>query len=90
MIVAFIIRGLKEFGEPTRKAMITDFCPPKSKARTFGLYYFVRDFTVSFAAFLGGWLWMQSPEMNLLAAAGFGMIGTLFFIFFGKGTTSRI
>jgi MFS family permease len=88
LMVAFIIRGLKEFGEPTRKALITDFCPKETKARTFGLYYFVRDFTVSFAAFFGGLLWKQSPGLNLLTAASFGAIGTLFFIFFGKSTAS--
>lgn len=88
LMVAFIIRGLKEFGEPTRKALITDFCPKETKARTFGLYYFVRDFTVSFAAFFGGLLWKQSPGLNLLTAAAFGAIGTLFFIFFGRGTAS--
>ena len=87
LMIAFIIRGLKEFGEPTRKALITDLCPPESKARTFGLYYFLRDFTVSFAAFLGGLLWMQSPGLNLFSAAFFGMLGTLYFIFFGKGTS---
>lgn len=88
LLIAFIIRGLKEFGEPTRKALITDFCPQETKARTFGLYYFVRDFTVSFAAFLGGMLWMQNPELNLVSAAIFGAIGTLYFIFFGKGAPS--
>jgi MFS family permease len=89
LIIAFIVRGLKEFGEPTRKAMITDYCPQETRARTFGLYYFVRDSTVSFGAFLGGWLWMQSPELNLLAATGFGSLGTLFFIFFGRERAQR-
>lgn len=85
LVIAFIIRGLKEFGEPTRKALIADFCPPHAMARTFGLYYFIRDSIVAFAAFLGGWLWKQSPELNLFAATGFGIAGTLFFILFGKG-----
>ncbi len=84
LIIAFTIRGLKEFGEPTRKALITDFCPSDTKARTFGLYYFIRDFTVSFAAFLGGLLWMQNPALNLISAACFGVAGTLFFTFYGK------
>lgn len=88
LMIAFIIRGLKEFGEPTRKALITELCPRETMARTFGLYYFVRDFTVSFAAFFGGLLWREGPGMNLLSATGFGLIGTLFFIFFGKITAS--
>jgi MFS family permease len=90
LMVAFIIRGLKEFGEPTRKALITDFCPPETKARTFGLYYFVRDFTVSFAAFFGGLLWMIGPEWNLLSAVVFGVMGTTIFILFGKGTSLKV
>ena len=51
MIVAFIIRGLKEFGEPTRKALIMDLAPEDKKAGIFGMYYLVRDVIVSFAAF---------------------------------------
>ncbi|HKR05917.1 MAG TPA: MFS transporter [Bacteroidia bacterium] len=85
LILVFIVRGLKEFGEPTRKAMIMDMCPAHSKARTFGLYYFIRDFTVSFAAFFGGWLWKQGAEINFFAASLFGIAGTLIFLFFGKG-----
>jgi MFS family permease len=88
LLIAFIIRGLKEFGEPTRKALITDYCPEKTRSRTFGLYYFVRDFTVSFAAFIGGLLWMKSPELNLLSATSFGILGTIYFILFGKNADS--
>jgi len=38
LVVAFIIRGLKEFGEPTRKALIMDLAPEDAKAKTFGAY----------------------------------------------------
>ena len=89
LIIAFIIRGLKEFGEPTRKAIILDLCPMEAKARAFGLYYFMRDFIVSFAAFFGGWLWKQNPATNFFVAAAFGLTGTLLFIFFGKSTYKR-
>jgi len=37
-MVAFIVRGLKEFGEPTREALIMDLAPEEAKARTFGTY----------------------------------------------------
>jgi len=86
LIFAFIIRGLKEFGEPTRKAMIMDLSVKNAEARSFGLYYFVRDIIVSFAAFAGGFLWMIAPSVNLFTAAAAGVIGTLFFVLFGKGT----
>jgi len=86
LVIAFIVRGLKEFGEPTRKAMIMDFAIEKAQARTVGVYYFIRDFIVSLAALLGGWLWKIGPNVNLITAAIFGVAGTLFFIVFGKGT----
>ncbi|OQP51017.1 MFS transporter [Niastella yeongjuensis] len=86
LIVAFVIRGLKEFGEPTRKAIILDLCPKEAKARAYGLYYFIRDFIVSFAAFLGGFIWKMSPAFNLFTAAVFGVAGTLIFVLYGKGT----
>lgn len=84
-ILAFIIRGLKEFGEPTRKAMIMDLAPENKKAAMFGLYYLLRDVIVSVAAFSAGFLWQISPEANFLTAFAFGLIGTLFFILFGQG-----
>ncbi|MBI3503176.1 MAG: MFS transporter [Bacteroidetes bacterium] len=90
LLIAFVIRGLKEFGEPTRKAIILDLSHTEAKARGFGLYYFMRDSIVSLAAFLGGWLWLKSPEVNFFAAAGFGIAGTLIFILFGKNTKVKL
>jgi len=84
MIIAFIIRGLKEFGEPTRKAMIMDLAPEDKKASVFGLYYLVRDVIVSLAAFGGAFLWNISPTVNFLVAFGFGVIGSVYFLIFGR------
>ena len=38
LIRAFIVRGLKEFGEPTMKALNMDLAPEERKAAVFGLY----------------------------------------------------
>ena len=84
LIVAFVVRGLKEFGEPTRKALILDLSPEEKKAGMFGLYYLVRDVIVSVAAFIGAFLWEASPATNLLAAFGFGVIGSVLFMVYGK------
>jgi len=84
LVIAFIVRGLKEFGEPTRKALIMDLAPADRKAAMFGLYYLLRDVIVSFAAFGGAWLWTISPQTNFLVAAAFGAAGTLYFILFGR------
>ncbi|NMC43739.1 MAG: MFS transporter [candidate division Zixibacteria bacterium] len=84
LIFAFIIRGLKEFGEPTRKALIVDLAVPDAKARTVGAYYFLRDTIVALASFAGGILWKISPAVNLWTAFAFGAIGTLYFAIYGK------
>jgi len=72
MVLAFIIRGLKEFGEPTRKALILDLAPEDRKAATFGVYYLVRDVIVSFAAFGGAFLWDASTMQVVVSKLGFG------------------
>lgn len=84
LIIAFIIRGLKEFGEPTRKALIVKLAPEGNKASTFGTYYLLRDVVVSIAALSSAFLWNISPATNFLTAAAFGVIGTSIFILFGK------
>jgi len=84
MIIAFIIRGLKEFGEPTRKALIMDLAPENKKASVFGLYYLIRDVIVSVAAFGGAFLWNISPTVNFLTAFGFGIIGSVYFLVYGR------
>ena len=84
LVAAFVLRGLKEFGEPTRKALIMDLAPEGRKAAMFGLYYLVRDVLVAFAAFGGALLWRVSPELNLKAAFAFGVVGTLWFAWRGR------
>ena len=84
LIAAFVLRGLKEFGEPTRKSLIMDLSPDHCKAGMFGLYYLIRDVVVSLAALGGAFLWQVSPEANLIAAFVFGVIGTAGFAVFGR------
>ena len=84
LALAFILRGFKEFGEPTRKALIMDLAPENCKAGMFGLYYLVRDVFVSIAAFGGALLWQISPSTNFLTAFSFGVMGTLVFAFWGS------
>ncbi|MEN6485311.1 MAG: MFS transporter, partial [Syntrophobacteraceae bacterium] len=86
LIAAFILRGLKEFGEPTRKALIMDLAPDSCKAGMFGLYYLIRDVFVSAAALAGAFLWQISPEANLIAAFFFGIVGSIGFALFGRDT----
>ncbi len=83
LIAAFIIRGLKEFGEPTRKALIMDLAPEGRKAAAFGAYYLWRDIAVAVGALSGAWFWNIHPEVNFWAASLFGLAGTLWFALTG-------
>ena len=83
LVLAFILRGLKEFGEPTRKALIMDLAPEDRKAATFGLYYLLRDIVVSIAAFGGAFLWQIGPSTNFMVAFLFGAAGTALFALCG-------
>lgn len=84
LVGAFIVRGLKEFGEPTRKSLIMDLAPDDRKAAVFGLYYLLRDVIVALAAGGGAILWHYSPALNLWVAFGFGVTGTVWFVVRGR------
>ena len=89
LVFAFFVRGLKEFGEPTRKALIMDLAPRGREAAVFGLYYLIRDTIVSLAAFGGSLLWLISPTVNFLTAFLFGVIGTVWFALRGRDLSVR-
>jgi len=84
LVPVFVLRGLKEFGEPTRKALIMDLAPEGGKAGAFGAYYLARDVVVSAGALSAGYLWSVSPRTNLTVATVCGLAGTLVFAVFGR------
>ena len=81
LTVAFAIRGLKEFGDTSRKALIIGYCAPERRGQMIGAYYLVRDLLVSTAAILGAWLWKLGPGANFIGAAAFGLCGTVVYLF---------
>lgn len=80
LVLAFIVGGLREIGEPARKALIVDLAVPSLRARTVGLYYLCRSLAIAPAAFVGGLLWRTSPALPFYVAGAVGMLGTLVFI----------
>ncbi len=80
LVIAFIIGGLREIGEPARKAMILDFAEPKVRARSVGLYYLMRSLAITPAAAIGGLLWKITPQTPFVLAGAFGVTGTFIFI----------
>jgi MFS family permease len=81
LVLAFVVGGLREVGEPARKALIIDLSRPSLRARSVGLYYLGRSVAIAPAAFIGGLLWRVSPVVPFYVAGGFGLIGTLLFLF---------
>ena len=81
LVCAFVIGGLREMGEPARKAMIVDLADPALRGRTVGLYYLTRSLSITPAAVIGGLLWKINPTIPFLVACVVGLIGTAIFIF---------
>ena len=79
LVLAFIVGGLREIGEPARKAMILDFASENVRARSVGLYYLVRSLSITPAAAIGGLLWKIAPQVPFVTAGIIGMVGTVVF-----------
>ncbi len=79
LVAAFVVGGLREVGEPARKAMIVDLVRPSLRARSIGLYYLVRSVTIAPAAFIGGVLWNVTPALPFWMAGGIGLAGVVVF-----------
>ena len=79
IVLAFVIGGLREIGEPSRKAMIVDFAQDNVRARSVGLYYLIRSLSITPAAAIGGFLWSFAPQVPFIVAGVIGLIGTLVF-----------
>ena len=80
LVIAFMIRGFKEFGDTSRKALIIGYSESERRAQMIGAYYLVRDLIVSSGAILGAYLWKLGPRVNFLGAAALGMAGTIFYV----------
>lgn len=79
IVLAFVIGGLREIGEPARKAMIVDFAQDNVRARSVGLYYLIRSLSITPAAAIGGLLWSFAPQVPFIVAGIIGLIGTIVF-----------
>jgi MFS family permease len=80
LVIAFVIRGLKEFGDTSRKALIIGYSDSERRGQMVGTYYLVRDLIVSTGAILGAYLWKLGPALNFLGAAALGAAGTIFYM----------
>jgi len=75
-LLAFLVGGLREFGEPARKAQIVDLAGKAGSAgRDVGLYYLLRGLAVAPAALVGGLLWQVRPWLPLAISGAVGLCG---------------
>jgi MFS family permease len=80
LMAAFVVGGLKEFGEPARKSLIVDLAPEGHRGRAVGVYYGIRNLLVVPAGIVGGLLWQRAHTLPLEVAAAVGAIGTVVFV----------
>jgi predicted MFS family arabinose efflux permease len=83
--LAFVVYGLREIGEPARKALITSLLPEGVRARGVGLYWGVRSFALCTASLIGAvlWYWL-GPEWLLYSAFALGVVGVGIYYLFGR------
>jgi MFS family permease len=80
LVLAFIVYGLREIGEPARKALITSLMPEAVRARGVGIYWGIRSFALCTAAPVGAAVWYRfGPEALLYTAFVVGCVGTAVF-----------
>ena len=79
VLLAFIIAGLREIGEPARKALIVDLARHDARGRSVGTYYIVRGLVVFPASILGGWLWTVNIQLPFFVAFGAGVAGFAYY-----------
>jgi len=79
IVAAFVIGGLKEMGEPARKAFIVDLADPAERARAVGVYYTIRNLLIVPAGTIGGILWTYNPRAPFQVAGAVGMLGAAVF-----------
>lgn len=77
LVAAFIIAGLRETGEPARKALIVDLAAAGARGRAVGLYYLLRGLAVFPASLVGGWFWTLDRRLPFHAAFAVGVLGCL-------------
>jgi len=84
LILAFIVGGLREIGEPARKALIVDLAASGARARAVGMYYLIRGLVVFPASIVGGWLWTVDPRAPFITASAVGAAGLLAYAVWGQ------
>lgn len=88
LLLAFVVYGLREIGEPARKALITSLVPRAVRAEGVGLYWGLRSIAICWASLVGALVWYGfGPEALLYLAFAFGCLGAA--VFYGLAREPR-
>jgi MFS family permease len=87
LAAAFVLNGLREIGEPARKALISMGFPPEIRARGIGLYWGLRSFSFCPAPLVAAGLWsVIGPDATFLLGGAVGLAGT---ILYARGSAEK-
>jgi hypothetical protein len=86
LVLAFVVYGLREIGEPARKALITSLVPRPVRAEGVGLYWGVRSVAICWSSVAVALVWYAfGPEALLYLACTFGCAGAaVFYVWVGR------
>jgi predicted MFS family arabinose efflux permease len=91
LIVAFVVYGLREIGEPARKALITSLMPKEIRAEGVGLYWGLRSLAICWASLVGALVWYRlGPDRLLYLAFAFGCVGAAVFYVFAREASPAV
>lgn len=91
LIGAFVIWGLREIGEPARKALIVSLLPAPIRAQGVGLYWGIRSLAICWSSLVGAvvWFWL-GPQALLYLAFGFGCVGAAVFYLYAREPNTTV
>lgn len=90
MVLAFVVSGLREFGEPARKAIITELVPADCRTQAIGIYWSARCAGIVPASLAGGLIWiLAGPRTMLWCASALGVLGAGLFYLRFKGSGAK-
>ena len=85
LVLAAVVAGLREIGEPARKGLIVDLADQGRIGQVVGTYYLIRGLSVAAAPLLGAYLWNISPVLMFVIAGFIGTLGAIWYIWQSPG-----
>ena len=64
LVLAYVVGGLREIGEPARKAMISELVDPANRTQFTSLYWAARGVAVMPAGLIGALIWIASDALR--------------------------